>query len=69
VKVQSKEIWHLVIGAVIGWVTSIATNWISLKMTAAAEKRNVSRILISEVQFNDSRAKVFAKVNEQLSSS
>jgi hypothetical protein len=41
--VQSKEIWLLVIGAVIGWVSGVATNWISLKMTAATERQNVAR--------------------------
>jgi hypothetical protein len=54
--VQTKDILLLLIGAFIGWVFSIPTNWVNLRMTATSEKRKVCRVLIPEIQFNERMA-------------
>jgi hypothetical protein len=65
---ELKHLWPILIAAFLGWILAIVTNWISFKITRRTEKRDVARILLSEVKFNDRRAKAFASLHEDISS-
>jgi hypothetical protein len=66
--VELKQLWPILIAALFGWIAGIATNWITLNITRSTEKCDTARVLLSEVEFNDRRAKLFASFHARISS-
>ena len=64
---EAKALWALV-GVVLGSVLSFAGMLATNRINRCTERRDVARLLVSEVRFNDSRAIAFANVHERLSS-
>ena len=63
---RSKGIRPLLIGAFLAGLVGVATNWITLRMTAEGNRRDVAHILLPEVRSNERRAKTFGAVHLQI---
>lgn len=65
---ELNSLWSVLIPGFFGWVLGILTNMITMSSARRTQKRDLARLLLAEISFNEGVVRKFNEFHEKISS-